>query len=248
MNYKTINTPENIEIEYRLAGLGSRLAAALIDLMIQFTAIFILYVIILGSIMGVNFRNIETFVDSVIPLLNFEGVGFALLIVSQFVIYYGYYVVCEFGMNGQTIGKKIFKLRVIRNNGQPISLDHSIVRNLLRYTLDMTGAGIICIMLNKQHKRIGDMAASTIVVAENPDLDIIYMNRPFDQSASLLNLRLDDDEYYLLVGFLERRHNFFDKGQHLHQHLVRYLAWKFGTDEHLITEEMLSKLALSNRR
>jgi len=248
MNYITIITPENIEIEYRLAGLGSRLAAALIDLMIQLAAIFILYVVILGSIMGVDFRNIETFVDTIIPLLNLEGVGFALLIVSQFVIYYGYYVACEFGMNGQTIGKKLFKLRVIRNNGQPISLDHSIVRNLLRYTLDMTGIGIICIMINKHHKRIGDMAASTIVVAENPDLDIIYLNKPLEQSETFLNLRLNDDEYYLLVGFLERRHNFFDKGQHLHRHLVQYLAWKFGTDEYVITDEMLSKLALSNRR
>ena len=240
MNYITITTPENIEIEYRLAGLGSRLAAAFVDILIQSSAIIAVFALVLFGVMNLDINDLSKF--------DVEGIGPALLLISVFIIYLGYYISFEFGMNGQTPGKRLFKLRVIRNNGQPITLGHSIARNILRYFIDITGAGVICILLNKQHKRIGDMAASTIVVAENPDIDIIYLNRTFENSDEYHNLSLNDEEYYLLVEFLERRHKFTDYGYHLRQRIVRYLAWKFETPENMITDESLNRLAQINRR
>ena len=241
MDYITIITPENIEIEYRLAGLGSRLGAAFIDILIQTAAILAIYAAVLFGIMHLDFYNLEKF--------DIYGIGPALLIISAFVIYLGYYVGFEFAMNGQTLGKKLFKLRVIRNNGQPVTLTHIIVRNILRYFIDMTGIGVICILLNKMHKRVGDMAASTIVVAENPDVDIIRLNTAFEYSVDKYqNLRLDDEEYDLLIGFLGRRHEFLDNGTHLRQCLAKYFARKFETAEYVITDEVLNQLAQVNRR
>ncbi|MDR1560025.1 MAG: RDD family protein [Clostridiales bacterium] len=241
MDYITIVTPENIEIEYRLAGLGSRLAAAFIDTMIQLVSFAAVSAAILFGIMRLNLYRMDD--------LDIHGIGPALLIISFFVIYLGYYIAFEFSMNGQTPGKKVFKLRVIRNNGQPITLGHSIVRNILRYFVDITGAGVICVLFNKQHKRVGDMAASTVVVAENPNVNIIHPNSDFEYSTDKYqNPRLSDDEYYLLLEFLERGREFLDGGFHLRQRLARYFAHKFDTQEYLITDELLSQLARANRR
>ena len=240
MNYITITTPENIEIEYRLAGLGSRLASAFVDILIQSAAIIIVFAIILFGVMRLDFNDYSKF--------DVNGIGPALLIISVFVIYLGYYTAFEFSMNGQTPGKKLFKLRVIRNNGQPITLAHSITRNILRYFIDITGAGVICILLNKQHKRVGDMAASTIVIAENPDIDIIYLNRTFEYAGRYPNLRLNDEEYNLLVEFLERRYRFPDNGYYLRQRLARFLANKFAMPEYSITDDLLNQMAQMNRR
>lgn len=241
MDYITITTPENIEIEYRLANVGSRLAAVFIDILIQTAAIAAIFIAVLFGVMHLDFYHLNE--------VDIRGIGPALLIISAFVIYLGYYVAFEFAMKGQTPGKKLFKLRVIRNNGQPVALSHSIVRNILRYFVDFTGAGVICILLTKLHKRVGDMAASTIVVAENPGIDIIRLNRIFEHRVDQYqNLRLSDDEYYMLIGFLERRHEFLDNGFSLRQRIVRYFARKFETSEYVITDEILYQLAQVNQR
>jgi len=241
MDYITITTPENIEIEYRLAGLGARLAAVFIDILIQTVAIIAIYAVVLFGVMHLDLRHLNN--------VDIHGIGPALLIISAFVIYLGYYVAFEFAMKGQTPGKRVYKLRVIRNNGQPVTLNHSIVRNILRYFIDFTGVGVICILLTKQHKRVGDMAASTIVVAENPGIGIIGLNTAFEYDAGRYqNLRLTDDEYYLLIGFLERRGEFLDGGYALRQRIARYFALKFGTSEYSVTDELLSRLAQVNRR
>ncbi|MDR2649567.1 MAG: RDD family protein [Clostridiales bacterium] len=242
MNYITIVTPENIAIEYRLAGLGSRLAAAFIDTLIQMAALAVVYAVILFGVMRLNLSHLDRF--------DINGIGSALLIISLFVIYLGYYTVFEFLMKGQTPGKRLLKLRVMRNNGRPLTLGHSIVRNILRYFVDITGAGVICILFNKQCKRVGDMAAATIVVAENPDINIIRLNRDFEYYSAdkYQNLRLNDDEYYLLVEFLDRGQTFLDNGVHLRQRLARYFACKFETQEYEITDTLLTQLAQVNRR
>jgi hypothetical protein len=69
-------------------------------------------------------------------------------------------------MNGKTIGKKIFGLRTIRDNGQPIEIKNSLIRGLLRSSLDMIYVGLFVMMFSKKSKRLGDMAAGTIVVNE----------------------------------------------------------------------------------
>jgi len=158
MNYITILTPDNIEIEYRLAGPGSRTAAMVIDLLLQCLAMVAVYVIALYTLMD----------GSLVYARPEQSAWFAAIIIfSVFVIFYGYYVVAEVSMNGRTIGKKILGLRVIRENGAPITLTQSLIRNIIKLFIDMSGVGVITIMFSKKCKRLGDMAASTIVIAEN---------------------------------------------------------------------------------
>jgi uncharacterized RDD family membrane protein YckC len=240
LDYITIVTPENIEIEYRLAGVGSRLGAVFVDFLIQLVAILAVGAFVLFGLMGFRFWTLE--------YMTFNGPGPAILIIAWFAIYLGYFVVCEMTMNGQTLGKKLFKLRVIRDNGEPIELPHSIVRNILRYVIDMTGVGPACIFFSKKHKRIGDMAASTIVVAENPAGHIESVAAPYEFNSIFQNLQLSDEEYYVLVEFFERRGGFLDRGEKLYRRITKYLSWRFGVPENTIDEELLYKLTQINRR
>ncbi|MDR1688507.1 MAG: RDD family protein, partial [Clostridiales bacterium] len=161
MNYITITTPDNIEIEYRLAGAGSRLGASVVDFLMQILAIAALVLTIFFTAFQGETSNLDNLDDA--------GwiVGIALLAI--FLIFYGYYIFAEVYMNGQTVGKKIYGLRVIKENGQPINFSQSLIRNILKLTLDFTGVGVIMIMFSKKCKRLGDMAASTIVVALDPN-------------------------------------------------------------------------------
>jgi uncharacterized RDD family membrane protein YckC len=152
-----IITPANIEVEYRLANAGSRSAAFLIDLALQMTVIVSLASVVLFGIMGLRFSTLH----------EAGGASLGFVLVSAFAIQFGYFIFCELAMNGQSAGKRIFKLRVIGDNGQPVTLSQSLIRNLLRPSVDMLYVGLFIILFSKKHKRLGDMAAGTIVVSEH---------------------------------------------------------------------------------
>ena len=134
----TIISPTNVEIEYRLAGAGSRAAAFIIDLLIQSVAIGLLVLFVLFGLSGLRLTT----------LANADGYALAFLIIACFTIFVGYYIVCEMGMKGQTVGKRIFKLRVLRDNGQPVGFSQSLVRGLFRITIDMMYVGIFSIIFS----------------------------------------------------------------------------------------------------
>lgn len=152
----TIITPSNIEVEYRLANVGSRLGAAIIDYALQFLAVLLVALIIFnfGRQMDILEFNVN------------YSIVWAVVILIIFMIFMGYFIVCELLMNGQTIGKRILGLRVIRDNGQPIEFSHALIRGIIRSSLDMMYVGFFAILFSKKHKRIGDMAAGTIVIIE----------------------------------------------------------------------------------
>ncbi|MCL2841495.1 MAG: RDD family protein [Defluviitaleaceae bacterium] len=147
----TIITPSNIEVEYRLAGAASRLAAFIIDFTLQVMAILLVFLV----------------VWQVTDTLDGAALGFILVV--GFIIFFGYFIICEMTMNGQSIGKRIFGLRVIRDNGQPIDFTQSLVRGLIRSSIDMMYVGLFTMLFSKKHKRLGDMAAGTIVIIEKHD-------------------------------------------------------------------------------
>ncbi|MCL2049510.1 MAG: RDD family protein [Defluviitaleaceae bacterium] len=150
----TIITPSNIELEYRLAGVGSRLAAFIIDYLLQ---VLMSLLVVFGIMYGIDYALLGN---------DVSGVALGISMVSVFVIQTGYFIVMELVTNGQSVGKRIFGLRVIRDNGQPIGFTQSLVRGLLRSSLDMLYVGLFVIMFSKRCKRLGDMAAGTVVVAE----------------------------------------------------------------------------------
>ena len=100
----------------------------------------------------------------------------AILIIVLFLIFAGYFIVFEWLWNGQTPGKRLLKLRVIREDGRPLTLWEAIARNLLRicdavpgFILPVYSIGLIVIFLSSRDQRVGDIFAGTVVVRERTD-------------------------------------------------------------------------------
>src|SRR5213594_4293836 len=118
-----IETPERVPLHFSLASIGNRFIACAIDHTIQMvalTALVILFVII------------ADFSDFGQKLTNAPKWVIALLIILVFVLLSGYFAFFEWIWNGQTPGNRWLKLRVIREDGRPISFFEAMVRNLLR--------------------------------------------------------------------------------------------------------------------
>ena len=213
MKFITIVTPANIEVEYRLAGAGSRAGAFLID--------FALQIIVWLLFLWASVRVFETFFTEV---SSADDVFVAMLIIVSFVIFSGYFIICELLMRGQTVGKRILGLRAIRDNGQPVTFARSIIRGLLRSSIDMVYAGIIVIIFSKQHKRIGDMAAGTVVISEKykSELSILTKSEPWPENFPD-PLILTETERNFIHEFLRRRESLPDRGAKIHSELQKYL-------------------------
>jgi len=213
-----LTTPENIEIEYKLADLGSRAAAAIIDILIQGVIIVILGIaVLLISIYSPEFW--EKYLGWII--------GISLVLYS--LISYGYYIIMELNMNGMTPGKKILKLRTIRNNGQPLTLKHSAIRNLFRLFIDMLGVGPVFIFFSKEHKRIGDYAASTMVIVEESNSQPITLNN-LQITDNYLNCDITNDEYELLRYYCQRKDS-LENPDLIKENIKNYFKNKFEGQE-----------------
>jgi uncharacterized RDD family membrane protein YckC len=146
----TISAPEGIELDYALAGLGSRFLAAAVDTLIR--------VVVLGAVIGV---------------LAALGVGGTLLlvvlIVGSFLALFAYDIVFEVWAGGRTPGKRWNGLRVLMASGQPVSFAASAVRNVMRIVDEWATAlipGTVSILVTRRNQRLGDLAGGTIVVRE----------------------------------------------------------------------------------
>ena len=149
----SIETPEQIDLSFQKAGIGSRFYAALID-----TGLLILIALV-GYYVNRNFiRELgET-------LGNWLG---ALGSIIVFALFWGYYMVFEVTTNGQSLGKRALGLRVIKEGGYPIGFADSAIRNLVRvvdFLPFLYGAGLLAMLINKDWRRLGDLAAGTLVV------------------------------------------------------------------------------------
>jgi uncharacterized RDD family membrane protein YckC len=145
-----IYTPEGVDLELTLGGLGSRFLAELFDYLVKGAMIGAL-AIVLFAIGG--------------------GVSAAIFFVLVFLIWFGYDVLFEVLANGQTPGKRLTGLRVVRTEGQPVGFVTSSIRNLLRLIdgpVTSYVVGIVAIVASSKNQRLGDMAAGTLVVREQP--------------------------------------------------------------------------------
>ncbi|MEG3846571.1 RDD family protein [Microcoleus sp. herbarium19] len=161
-NRFTLHTPESVELEFTLAGIGNRAYALLIDYI--FLGL-ILIVFLVGSLIF-NSVLLET-------IANFAGItnGLALWSIAiqgliAFFIYVGYFVFFETVWSGQTPGKRQVKIRVIRDDGRPVRLQQSTLRALLRPFDDLFFIGVFLIVFNQREKRLGDLVAGTLVIQE----------------------------------------------------------------------------------
>jgi uncharacterized RDD family membrane protein YckC len=143
----TAETPEGILLELRPAGLSSRFYAFLVDWLLRLAVLY-------AALLGIGF-------------LRLGGIGSAILIILMFALEWFYPVYFELSRSGASPGKRLFGLRVVMDNGLPITPGASLTRNLLRFAdflPALFGFAIVSMLLRKDCKRLGDIAASTLVV------------------------------------------------------------------------------------
>jgi uncharacterized RDD family membrane protein YckC len=158
----SIETPELVAIDMPVAGIGSRFVALLVDYLIWLIAMVVF--ILLISLMDPS-------------LSHFSKMGekwaVALFILIPFLLYWGYFTLFEAFWSGRTPGKRLAKIRVIQRSGRGIGLFESMTRNFLRIVDQFPliyAVGVVSIFLTRQHQRLGDLAAGTLVVHERENL------------------------------------------------------------------------------
>jgi uncharacterized RDD family membrane protein YckC len=156
LNRVKTQTPESVELEFILAGIGNRTQALIIDYVIwSFALLFVLLVWV--------------FLFSQVAWLRTDPIRqwlAAIQILILFSVYIGYFVLFETWWRGQTPGKRYVKIRVIRDDGRNVGIQQSIIRSLLRPIDDLFCLGLISILVNSQEKRLGDWVAGTISIQE----------------------------------------------------------------------------------
>lgn len=204
----TVVTPENIEITYEPAGVGSRGVAVCLDHLLQ-VLIATAGLIVMGmAAFGVG--NLGDAFRRNVPFWLAAG-----SLVWVFVVFWGYFTAFELLWAGQTPGKRLVGLRVMRDGGLPVDPLSVMIRNILRLA-DMLppiyGAGIVSMFANRQCKRLGDWAAGTVVVKERqfPLPSASLLGDPSSAVLRFLDMvprapDLSSHDYLLLRRFVERR-------------------------------------------
>jgi uncharacterized RDD family membrane protein YckC len=205
-NRITLKTPESVELEFNLAGIGNRTIALLVDNLV----IWIIYVIVAFMASQVLEGFTAMGFDPSNALYQWLG---AIGILLSFGWFVGYFAVFEILWKGQTPGKRLAKIRVIGNDGRPLQLYQATLRAVLRPIDDWLFIGFFCVLFGKQEKRLGDWVGNTIVIQdEQPTIG--SAQSPFSGQAQgladriLMNAvmsQLKPDDFAILKEFLQRR-------------------------------------------
>ena len=194
-----VETPEQVVVSYTLAGIGTRGGAALIDALV---------ILVLTGTLWYAVARLPLLIPGEAPG-GFRGWQNAVLIIGQFLILWGYFVAFEALWDGQTPGKRLLGLRVVRNGGGGVDLGASAARNLLRFVDFLPFGyfvGMISVVANERNQRLGDLVAGTIVVRER----LLRDQRPRAVAAAPLDdgpplvAALSDEQFALLDRFVSR--------------------------------------------
>ena len=207
-NRVSLSTPESIELEFTLAGIGNRTLALAIDYQILALLLVVFWVVWSTFSLGLlSYLSQANFSYASAPLWL---LAIALLI--SFFLFTGYFAFFEVVWQGQTPGKRFIKIRVIRDDGRPIGLSQAAMRALLRPLDDLFFIGVFFILLGKQEKRLGDWAAGTLVVQEQRGdrRFTLTISDPVKQLAidlpKLADLsQLLPDDFAVVRAYLQRR-------------------------------------------
>ena len=201
-----IETPEQVVFSYTVAGIGSRAAAAMIDYGI------IIAVMLLIALLDIYIISPAFEVRSGTEALTRQAGGWvvAFVLIMQFVLMWGYYVLFEALWDGQTPGKRWLGLRVVQDGGYSVSFASSAARNITR-ALDMQPiltylVAMISIAVSRTGKRLGDQLAGTLVVRERivPITDLVESQRATVAALAPAAAQLSDEELELLSRFIAR--------------------------------------------
>lgn len=226
-----IETPERVPLHFALASTGNRFLACAFDHAIQF--LLMAFVILLSlwatDWMGYLFNRLAEAPKWVV----------ALALLALFLVWSGYFAFFEWVWNGQTPGKRWLRLRVIREDGRPVTFWEAAARNVLRI-FDMTpfpfySIGLISVFISRRDQRIGDMVAGTVVVKERetqaPKFEQVF-NAPTSDLALRRSFRpvpfqadlspLAEEEIEVVESFLRRRWDLRDD-------VRAWMAWRVAT-------------------
>ena len=187
-----VETPEHVMLDFEIAGIGSRALAALIDMAI------LLSVLVAGVLLAVLLARLG---------LTLGSWAEALLLISAFTLWYGYFTFFEGLRAGQTPGKRAAGIRVVRDTGHAVTLAAAATRNLIRVADFLPPpylVGTILVALHPRAKRLGDMVAGTVVVRDRP-VEVRRAPAPAaEPSEALAAPVLTDEEFRLLARYQAR--------------------------------------------
>jgi uncharacterized RDD family membrane protein YckC len=215
-----IQTPESVDLAYEPVGLGSRFQAALLDGLIQAAALLVIVLL-----------SVATGVLSELADLELLGnIAIAILLLLVGLLFGVYKMLFEAIWNGQTPGKRLAGIRVVRANGLPVTFLQVVIRNLLRiidYLPGWYALGALCLLFSKRHQRLGDLAAGTVVVRDRKAAaPVVPVSLNREPSVDLERLteharRLAETDLAPVRSFLQRR------AQIQAEHRLR-IAWQLA--------------------
>ena len=222
-----IETPERVPLHFALASIGNRFLACAIDHTIQ---VLTVVVMVIAFTIVANFSSLGDQISSAPKWVK------AVLIVVVFLLVSGYFAFFEWLWSGQTPGKRWMKLRVIREDGRPITFFEAAVRNILRdfdiMPFPFYSIGLISVFVSGKDQRVGDMVAGTVVVrereAEAPAFAQVFaspvsdpaLRRAFKPVVFTANIQaLTETEIEVVETFLRRRWDLDDLPR-------QWMAWR----------------------
>ena len=244
----TIETPEQMSLDLPMAGIGSRFLAMAVDTLIQI-GIGLVALIVVG-ILGAA--------GALSRIQEYSVWLVATFVIVVFLLMYGYFAIFEILWNGQTPGKRIAGIRVVKDSGRPLTAAESIGRNLFRivdYLPGFYAVGVLVALLNAKNKRIGDFIAGSIVIREASLSELKPVWQTPDAAAAqsrppLGGAKLSIEDLSLIDTFLNRRHNLAPdvRSQMAHQILNRLKPkLLLPDDENWSAESILESLAYERR-
>jgi uncharacterized RDD family membrane protein YckC len=196
----TIETPEQIALELPLAGVGSRFLALAVDTLLQIAAFVVLGLLLLLSVVVAGSAWLSGCVAPVV------------VVFFSFFVTWGYFALFETIWKGQTPGKRVAHIRVIKESGRPINAFEAIARNLVRFVdflPGLYGVGVVCMLLNERNRRLGDFVAGTVVVHESRSADVkpYVETAPSPVSVTSDVAQLAREDLLLVETYLQRRND-----------------------------------------
>jgi uncharacterized RDD family membrane protein YckC len=230
-----IETPERVPLHFALASIGNRFLACAVDHLIQLVAVVLILLLALTLAGGLG--------EAAERVWDAPKWAQALLVVAYFVVWSGYFALFEWWWRGQTPGKRWLRLRVIREDGRPITFYEAAARNLVR-VFDMMPAvpliplysvGLVSVFASARDQRIGDLVAGTVVVREReaqaPTFEEVF-NSPTSDAAmrrSFKPVQFAADVNALTEAEIEVVEIFLRRRTDLDETPRQWMAWRVAT-------------------